>query len=148
MARDDKANDQFAQSSSSERKQVYYIDGAGVAWRAYERRRPGKKPALVFESTNPAILNAPDNICVGPRGGLVLCEDAAGTCHLRGLSARGEIFTFARNIMNDREFAGATFSPDGRVLFVNIQGMGRLDDDPTLRSMSFAIWGPWEKGAL
>ena len=34
------------------------------------------------------------------------------------------------------EFAGASFSPDGHTLFVNIQaGQG----------MSFAIWGPWER---
>ncbi|HSA56519.1 MAG TPA: alkaline phosphatase PhoX [Gemmatimonadaceae bacterium] len=120
----------------------------GQVWRYRPRSGADGDLLLVFESTNPEVLNAPDNICVGPRGGIVLCEDAAGTCHLRGLSARGEIFTFARNTMNNREFAGATFSPDGRVLFVNIQGMGRLDDDPTLRSVSFAIWGPWERGGL
>ncbi|MGH8828550.1 MAG: alkaline phosphatase PhoX, partial [Jiangellaceae bacterium] len=34
------------------------------------------------------------------------------------------------------EFAGATFSPDGRTLFVNIQAS---------RGMTFAIWGPWER---
>ena len=32
------------------------------------------------------------------------------------------------------EFAGATFSPDGGTLFVNIQAP---------RGVSFAIWGPW-----
>jgi hypothetical protein len=36
------------------------------------------------------------------------------------------------------EFAGATFSPDGETLFVNIQTPGS----------TFAIWGPWRKGAL
>lgn len=123
--------------------------GLGQVWRYRPRSGgPDGDVLLVFESTNPDVLNAPDNICVSPRGGLILCEDAGTTCHLRGLSARGEIFTFARNVVNHREFAGATFSPDGRVLFVNIQGMGRLDDDPTLRSMSFAIWGPWERGGV
>ena len=37
------------------------------------------------------------------------------------------------------EFAGATFSPDGKVLFVNIQASA---------GVTFAIWGPWEDGAL
>jgi secreted PhoX family phosphatase len=36
------------------------------------------------------------------------------------------------------EFAGATFSPDGETLFVNIQTPGS----------TFAIWGSWRKGAL
>jgi secreted PhoX family phosphatase len=36
------------------------------------------------------------------------------------------------------ELAGATFSPDGETLFVNIQTPG----------ITFAIWGPWRKGAL
>ena len=38
------------------------------------------------------------------------------------------------NAMDDSEFAGATFSPDGDTLFVNIQG------EPAL---TLAIWGPW-----
>jgi uncharacterized protein len=39
------------------------------------------------------------------------------------------------NRFND-EFAGASFSPDGHTLFVNIQAS---------RGMTFAIWGPWHK---
>jgi len=31
-------------------------------------------------------------------------------------------------------FAGSTFSPDGKTLFVNIQAS---------KGISFAIWGPW-----
>jgi len=34
--------------------------------------------------------------------------------------------------MTDEEFAGATFSPDGGTLFVNVQVPGT----------TFAIWGP------
>ncbi len=73
MARDDKANDQLAQQyGSTERKQVYYIDGAGVAWRAYERRRPDQKSALVFESTNAIRLvrDYPANWHTLPRAAL------------------------------------------------------------------------------
>ena len=43
---------------------------------------------------------------------------------LIGLTRRGEAFEFAVNVFSDSEFAGATFSPDGEVLFVNIQGNG------------------------
>ena len=37
--------------------------------------------------------------------------------------------------MSDSEFAGATFSPDGQVLFVNIQHPGH----------TLAIYGPWDQ---
>ena len=45
------------------------------------------------------------------------------------------MFPFARNAMSGDEFAGATFSPDGQTLFVNMQGKP---------SLTFAIWGPWQ----
>lgn len=88
----------------------------------------------------------PDNICVGPRGGLVLCEDGGGEDYVRCLTTEGEIFPFARNNVilagernglegdfREGEFAGATFSPDGKWLFVNAQSPG----------ITFAITGPW-----
>jgi len=128
--------------------------GLGQVWRyrpgrdlSGGRADDGGELSLVYESPSRDVLSAPDNITVSPRGGLVLCEDTAGTCHLRGLSPRGEIFTFARNIFNGAEFAGACFSPDGRVLFVNIQG-GTGAPDPKDLGMTFAIWGPWERGSL
>ncbi|MDX1396354.1 MAG: DUF839 domain-containing protein, partial [Gemmatimonadota bacterium] len=102
---------------------------------------------LVFESPDAEVLDAPDNLTVSPRGGLILCEDATGSSRLHGLTVDGEIFEFARNILNGREFAGATFSPDGRILFVNIQG--DLDSfGPGNLGMTFAIRGPWEEGPL
>jgi secreted PhoX family phosphatase len=120
----------------------------GQVWRYRPNVGANGEVLLVFESPSPEVLNAPDNITCSPRGGVVLCEDAAGTCHLRGLTREGEVFPFAQNILNEREFAGACYSPDGRVLFVNIQGVGRLNTDPKLLGMTFAIWGPWERGAL
>jgi hypothetical protein len=43
---------------------------------------------------------------------------------LVGINRRGQAFEFAVDILNDAELAGATFSPDGDVLFVNILGDG------------------------
>jgi len=93
----------------------------------------------------------PDNICVSPRGGLVLCEDGDAEDHMRGLTTDGAIFPFAKNnveLEGERnglagdfrhsEFAGATFSPDGQWLFVNVQNPG----------ITFAITGPWGKGLI
>src|SRR5262249_7976087 len=77
---------------------------------------------LIFESREEAVLDMPDNICVSPRGGLVICEDGDNhQQYIRGLTREGGIFDFARNIVpgfEKEEFAGATFSPDGKTLFV------------------------------
>ena len=127
--------------------------GLGQVWRYLPgkdlsggRSEDGGQLILVYESKARETLSAPDNITVSPRGGLVICEDTAGTVHLRGLSKGGEIFPFAENTFNQREFAGACFNPDGKVLFVNVQG--GTGTTPTDLGMTFAIWGPWERGAL
>ncbi|HKH70800.1 MAG TPA: alkaline phosphatase PhoX [Vicinamibacterales bacterium] len=107
---------------------------------------------LVFESPSADVLNAPDNITVSPRGGLVLCEDGDGTEYVHGLTTDGVIFRFIQNNVDLRtipwngfnsdfrasEFAGACYSPDGKWLFVNIQSPG----------ISFAITGPWGSGGI
>jgi secreted PhoX family phosphatase len=106
---------------------------------------------LLFESPGAEILNSPDNLCVSPRGGLVLCEDGSGIEFVHGLTTDGTIFRFAQNnvvlagqrngISGDfrgSEFAGACYSPDGRWLFFNIQTPG----------ITFAVTGPWGRGAL
>jgi secreted PhoX family phosphatase len=115
--------------------------GLGQVWE-YTPAAGGGTLRLLFESTAAADLASPDNLCVSPRGqGLVLCEDGTGVQHLRGLTRDGRIFDFARNAVagsTDQEFAGATFSPDGQTLFVNIQTPG----------LTFAIWGDWSRGAL
>ncbi len=94
----------------------------------------------MYESTDPDVLQSPDNICVSPNtGALVLCEDGGGKDLLRGVTNRGQIFDFAElNSANNSELAGATFSADGRVLFFNVQTPG----------ITYAVTGPWENGAL
>jgi uncharacterized protein len=114
-------------------------NGFGQVW-AYDTRSSRLK--LVFQSPGPEVLDFPDNVTTSKRGTLVLCEDSTGDNFLRGLSPRGELWDIALNRLVSStgtprfgdEFAGATFSPDGRTLFVNIQAS---------RGMSFAIWGPW-----
>jgi secreted PhoX family phosphatase len=88
------------------------------------------------------VLDFPDNVTTSTRGTLVLCEDSTGDNYLRGLSRRGTLSDIALNRLVGAnglprfgdEFAGATFSPDGGTLFVNIQAS---------RGMTIAIWGPW-----
>ena len=112
--------------------------GAGQVWEYRPRGRSGGQLILLFESPDRALLDAPDNLTVSPRGGLVLCEDGGGEQFVRGLNERGEIFDLAKNGTGNAEFAGACFSPDGDVMFVNVQTPG----------VSFAIRGPWGRGAL
>lgn len=102
---------------------------------------------LVFESPDAERLSSPDGIAVSPGGNLLLCENAGrGLPALRGLTRAGEVFTFARH-EGGAEWRGATFSPDGRVLFVNLQGA--TTGDPALQpGRTIAVWGPWDRGVL
>jgi uncharacterized protein len=116
-------------------------NGFGQVW-AYDTVRSQLR--LVFQSPGPDTLDLPDNVTTSHRGTLVLCEDSTGDNYLRGLSRRGALWNLALNRLVSStgtprfgdEFAGATFSPDGHTLFVNIQAS---------RGVTFAIWGPWHE---
>lgn len=114
-------------------------DGRGQIW-SYDPET--STLANVFESPSSTVLDLPDNVTASRTGTLVLCEDGSGDNFLRGLTRDGAIFDFARNAdpaQAGQEFAGATFSPDFRTLFVNIQSSS---------GYSLAIWGPWAAGPL
>lgn len=99
-----------------------------------ERRAPGMLQNFV-ESTDPAQLNFGDNITVAPNGHLIVCEDQyteAVDNHLRGVTPAGALYPFAR-LRARTELAGACYSPDGAVLFVNVYSPGK----------TLAISGPW-----
>jgi uncharacterized protein len=116
-----------------------YGQGSGQVW-AYDTRAETLR--VVFQSPGPLTLDLPDNITTSPRGTLVVCEDNTEDNFVRGLSTDGQLWDIALNRLRsgsgaDRsndEFAGSTFSPDGRTLFVNIQASAGL---------TFAITGPW-----
>jgi secreted PhoX family phosphatase len=110
----------------------------GQIWQYQPQGLQGGALTLLFESPRKEVLESPDNVCVSPRGGLVICEDGDGENYLRGLTQDGRLFDFAMNALNDSEFAGSCFSPDGQTLFVNIQKPG----------LTLAIWGPWERGSF
>jgi len=121
----------------------------------------------IFQAENKAAGNNFDNVTVSPRGGVLLCEDGGGVEddfgvgeRMMGLTPAGETYLFAKNNVmlteadirgagkslefisaedhRNNEWAGATFDPSGRILFVNIQTPG----------ITFAITGPWERGLL
>lgn len=100
---------------------------------------------LVFESPGQGVLNRPDNVTVSPRGAIILCEDGFGRReYVRGITRDGKVFDIAANLMDESEVAGATFSPDGQTLFFNVMGNRARGD----LGMTFAVWGPWQNGAV
>ena len=94
---------------------------------------------LFYEGTEPGNMESPDNIVVTPWGDLWFAEDEAidGDIvnRVMGITPDGQVYPFASNRLNDSEFAGPTFSPDGNTFFVNFQNPG----------ISFAIWGPFRR---
>ena len=107
--------------------------------------------SVVFESPSKEVLDSPDNIVISPRGGLVMCEDGSGEQYVRGLDREGRIVNLVRSPHREGdpqpgEFAGSCFSPDGRVLFFNVQGGRRIGG--SVPSVTYALWGPWEDGPL
>ncbi len=100
---------------------------------------------LIFESPHQNVLNRPDNVCVSPRGAVLVCEDGhARRQYVRGLTSSGRIFNIACNVGDESELAGVTFSPDGRTMFFNSQG----NRERNTRAKTFAVWGPWRAGAV
>ena len=125
--------------------------GAGQVFHYRPGSDDGGELELVFESPSHDVLDSPDNIVVSPRGGLVMCEDGSGDQYVRGLDREGRIVNMVRTPRaaggpQPGEFAGSCFSPDGRVLFFNVQG-GREAGSPRA-SATYAMWGPWEDGPL
>jgi len=92
---------------------------------------------LVVESTDRALLDAPDNITIGPDGRLYLCEDGSGGDNIVSVDHDGSLAILAQNVWSGSEWAGACFSPAGNVMFVNMQGDG----------LTFAIKGPFRRAA-
>ena len=136
-------------------------EGEGAVWE-YDPEENSLRALFVAGSQQ--VGDNIDNIAVSPRGGLLLCEDGdpvtdtygPGT-RLIGLTGTGDSYAFARNNISVEleeivgagkhifpddylasEWAGVCFDPGGDVLFVNIQRPG----------ITFAIWGPWERGTL
>ncbi|MFJ6796772.1 alkaline phosphatase PhoX [Streptomyces sp. NPDC091268] len=88
--------------------------------------------------------DSPDNICLAPDGGLMVCEDGGGAQYVFGVALDGEVYPMARNADDIGrpgapewgEFAGVTFSPDGQTMYVNAYQPGT----------TFAVTGPWHRG--
>ncbi|MFE2942172.1 alkaline phosphatase PhoX [Streptomyces sp. NPDC059255] len=117
-------------------------DHFGQVWK-YEPHRRRLTLVIVFGPDTDIQLpgESPDNICLAPSGGLMVCEDGGGAQYVFGVTRRGEVYTMARGANNVGtpedpewgEFAGVTFSPDGATMYVNCYRPGT----------TFAVTGPW-----
>lgn len=92
---------------------------------------------LIYESHDPDALSLPDNVVVSPWGDVFIAEDGALPCGIRCFTRKGELRVLASGIASKGEMAGVTFSPDGTILFANLQADG----------VTVAITGPFEKWA-
>lgn len=142
---------------------IYWVDtsggaaGAGAVW-VYRPRDESLR--ALYVSPGEAEADAPDNITVHGNGLILACEDGAGHVDASGatrgtrllaVGREGGAFVVGENNLRldapipgkpaieprdyvSSEWAGATFSPDGRTLFVNIQVPG----------ITLAIDGPWD----
>jgi secreted PhoX family phosphatase len=119
----------------------------GQLWEYLPRGRQGGELKLIYESTSIEDLEGPDNLVVVPHTGHVfLQEDAGGEQFVRGVTRRGEIYDFAKTVLNETEFCGGTFSPDGRTFFLNQQGeRGDPSPGPELEALTYAIWGRFDR---
>jgi secreted PhoX family phosphatase len=115
--------------------------GLGQIWRYVPSPHEGQdeeddspgRLELFIEPNDGQLIENCDNLTVAPWGDLVITEDGPEEQYVLGVTPAGQIYRIGRNALNHSELAGATFSPDGSTLFVNIYDPG----------LTLAISGPW-----
>lgn len=120
--------------------------GLGQLW---ELDPATDKLTLVYVGTDATDLQSPDNLVYVPlTGDIFLQEDGEDEQFVRGVTQDGRIYDFAQTVLNDTEFCGGCFAPDGKTFFVSQQG-GRGITDPALidgeGAVMYAIWGPFAR---
>jgi len=113
--------------------QVFTYTPSPFEGTAKESESPGRLE-LVAQSNTESLLRHADNMTEAPWGDLIVSEDTASSCGIIGIRPDGTQYAIADNAYSESELAGVCFSPDGKILFVNIQYPG----------MTIAITGPWE----
>lgn len=122
----------------------YDYDDQTITLVTYFPHNPAAETEGAFPKYADLTFDGPDNVTVTPWGTLVLAEDGVRASHVLSSVPGGPTYAIARNQVvigssggspTYSEFTGPTFSPDGGVLFVNIQAPG----------ITLAITGPWEK---
>jgi uncharacterized protein len=132
------AGDRFAFTCTiggpARRGQVFTYEPSPYEGTEEEISAPGKLELIAEADANSLLKNA-DNLTMAPWGDLILCEDTNTNNGLIGIRPDGSQYEIANNGHSKSELAGVCFSPDGNILFVNIQYPG----------MTVAITGDWKK---
>jgi uncharacterized protein len=111
------------------------------------RRRPASSGErvgmlrLVSETGSASAVRVAPELCVSPRGPLLVAQRGVEAPELRVVTRDGTVSTLARAAARGGaapRFGGAAFSPDGSTLFVNQQTPG----------VTIAIRGPWTSAGL
>ena len=100
-----------------------------------EAQHPGQLE-LIAEADEASLLTNADNLTMAPWGDLIVCEDTldGSSSSVVGIRPDGSQYLVADNAHSGSELAGVCFSPDGSIMFVNIQYPG----------MTLAISGDWQ----
>jgi len=121
--------------------QIWYLDHDRQtltlkAYFPYIREQHAPSPAgawtpwtLNQQRSLPEVFDGPDNVHVSPWGGLIIAEDGEGLNGLILWTEDGGAQRLARNDIlfqgsENSEMTGPTFSPNGSVLFANVQEPG------------------------
>nr|MBT8082461.1 DUF839 domain-containing protein [Gammaproteobacteria bacterium] len=99
---------------------------------ARETAEPGELELIAEAGTN-SLLHHCDNLTMAPWGDLVVCEDTSSNCGIVGIRPDGSQYEIGSNPYSNSELAGVCFSPDGSIMFVNVQYPGT----------TLAITGDW-----
>ena len=113
--------------------QVFEYRPSAFEGQPAEKDAPGQL-RLFAECQPESLLRNADNLTVAPWGDLVIYEDTSTHCGLIGMTSDGMQYPIADNAYTNSELAGICFSPEGSVMFVNIQ----------VRGLTLAITGPWK----
>lgn len=129
-------------SSFAKSEEGSQADHYGQIWR-FDPRGEVLTLVVVFGPDSDLDMpgEEPDNITLAPGGGLMVCEDGEGAQHVYGLTRHGKVYPMARGRQDIGtpeepawgEFAGVTFAPDGRTMYVNCYEPGT----------TFAVTGPF-----
>ena len=87
-------------TSLAEVPNAEYGNGRGQVWCLDPREG---ELTLLFQSTDPPVLDLPDNMTISPRGTIVLCEDGTDGNFIRLLAKEGALVDFARNNIGPSE---------------------------------------------
>lgn len=124
-----------------------WLDGDGVVFTATTGGKLGQGQlfridfkrqtlSLVAEARSDSDFKGPDNVTLSPWGDFIVAENGPSPSHVYVVRADGKMLPLLRNDHSDSELAGVCFSPDGKVLFCNLQNDG----------LTVAIRGPWDSG--